>query len=211
MFREPRAGLDRQSGMGHHREAYVLRAPDIGAIDEAGLIRRAQAGDAVAFTRLIEPRQDSLYRSAWAILRDDADASDGLQEACVSAWREVRRLRDPDRFDAWLTRILVNRCRTILRTRRRVTVREIDVEAADVQATKAARPGEPESIAELDAIRRSFSRLDPDQRTLIALYYVDDHSISEVAAILGIPDGTVKSRLSRARNMLARALAREER
>jgi RNA polymerase sigma-70 factor (ECF subfamily) len=191
----------------------VLRAPDVGAtaIVEADLIRRAQAGDAEAFTRLIERRQDALYRTAWAILRNDADASDGLQEACVSAWRDVRRLRDPERFEAWLTRILVNRCRTIIRTRRRATIREIDVEAADTQATRAARPGEPETIAELDAIRRSFTRLDPDQRTLIALYYVDDRSISEVAAILGVPDGTVKSRLSRARSALARALAREER
>jgi RNA polymerase sigma-70 factor, ECF subfamily len=200
--------------MGNDRlEASVLRAPGLGttASDEADLIRRAQAGDAVAFTRLIEPRQNALYRTAWAILRDDADASDGLQEACVSAWRDLRRLRDPDRFDAWLTRVLVNRCRTMVRTRRRATIREIDVEAADPQAMKAARPGEPETIAELDAIRRSFSRLDPDQRTLIALYYVDDRSISEVAAILGVPDGTVKSRLSRARAALARALEREER
>jgi RNA polymerase sigma-70 factor (ECF subfamily) len=123
----------------------------------------------------------------------------------------MRRLRDPERFDAWLTRILVNRCRTMLRTRRRTTVREIDVEAAGPQATLAARPGEPETIADLDAIRRSFARLDPDQRTLIALYYVDDRSIGEVAAILGVPDGTVKSRLSRARGALAQALAREQR
>jgi RNA polymerase sigma-70 factor (ECF subfamily) len=75
----------------------------------------------------------------------------------------------------------------------------------------AARPGEPETIADLDAIRRSFARLDPDQRTLIALYYVDDRSIGEVAAILGVPDGTVKSRLSRTRGALAQALAREQR
>src|SRR5262249_23814216 len=145
----------------------------------------------------IERRQHTLYRTAWAILRNDADASDALQEACISAWRDLPRLRDFDRFDPWLTRIVVNRCRTMLRSRRRTTVREIDVEAAESELGRAPTAG-GETLADLDAIRRSFARLEPDQRTLIALYYVDDRPISEVAAIFGVPNGTVKSRLSRA-------------
>src|SRR6187401_2012558 len=83
------------------------------------LVSRAQAGDQVAFTRLIDERHQQLYRTAWAILRNDADALDATQDTCLGAWRELPRLRDPECFDAWLTRSLVNLCRTALRSRRR--------------------------------------------------------------------------------------------
>ena len=181
------------------------------AVDEKGLILRAQAGDADAFTRLIERRQDALYRTAWAILREDADARDGLQEACVSAWRELPRLRDVDRFDAWLTRIIVNRCRTMLRARRRHRVRQIDIDIADESGMAPIGPEEGDALAEREAIQRAFRHLSPDQRAVIVLYYLEERSIREVGAVLGAPEGTVKWRLFRARAALAKALTREDR
>ena len=190
----------------------MLRTPAVEALaaDDPGLVRRAQAGDPAAFARLIAARQHALYRTAWAILREDEDARDGLQEACVSAWRELPRLRDPDRFDAWLSRIVVNRCRTMLRSRRRVTVRQIAIDPAGERLADG-RPAEADAIAESDAIQRAFRRLPADQRALIALYYVEARSVGQVAEILGVPAGTVKWRLSRARSALASALAREDR
>ena len=179
--------------------------------DETGLIVRAKAGDAAAFTRLIERRQDGLYRTAWAILRQDADASDALQDACVNAWRELPRLRDTARFDAWLSRIVVNRCRTMLRARRRLHVREIEVDALADAAVSSSTLAGVDTIADSDAVRRAFLRLGGDQRALITLYHVEDRSIRDVAAILGVPEGTVKWRLSRARAALTAALARENR
>ena len=186
-------------------------AVDGHAVDEKGLILRAQAGDADAFTRLIERRQDALYRTAWAILREEADARDGLQEACVSAWRELPRLRDAERFDAWLTRIVVNRCRTMLRSRRRHRVRQIDVDVVDEGGIASLRHTEGDALAESDAIQRAFRHLSADQRAVIVLYYVEERSIREVGAVLGVPEGTVKWRLFRARAALAKALAREDR
>ena len=88
------------------------------------LVTRAQAGDQVGFTRLIDERHQQLYRTAWAILRNDADALDATQDTCIGAWRELPRLRDPERLTV-VERSLVNRCRTALRSRRRVEVREI--------------------------------------------------------------------------------------
>ena len=87
---------------------------------DAALVDRARSGDAAAFEALIGPRLDGLLRTAWAILGNRDDAEEAAQEACVSAWRELPRIRDVDRFDAWLGRVLVNHCRMSLRRRSRV-------------------------------------------------------------------------------------------
>ena len=116
-----------------------------------------------------------------------------------------------DRFDAWVLRIVVNQCQSVLRSRRRHRVREIDVDASGADAIPAPGGGEGDAIADSDAIRRAFQQLTADQRALIVLYYVEDRPIHEVAGVLGVADGTVKWRLYRARAALANALAREER
>ena len=77
---------------------------------ESTLVARAQAGDRDAFEELVIPRLDRLLRLAMSILSNDSDASDAVQEACLRAWREVPRLREPDRFEAWLWRIAINGC-----------------------------------------------------------------------------------------------------
>lgn len=156
-----------------------------------------------------------------AILRSEEDALDAVQEAFVAAWRELPRLREPDQFDAWLGRILVNRCRTMLRHRRVVRVREIGLEQADhrpgspgqdgARAREHGVEGGQAQVADVDAIRRAFERLDADARALIVMHHVEVRPIAEIAALIGIPEGTVKWRLHAARKALEGHLERERR
>jgi RNA polymerase sigma-70 factor, ECF subfamily len=178
------------------------------------LLDRAAGGQPEAFDALIRPRLDRLYRMAVTITRSEADARDAVQEACVLAWRELPRLRDRKRFDSWLAQILVNSCRGLLRRQRRVRVREIGVDEPE--------PGEPgagayqtgaegEQIAEVELIRRAFDRLGTDTRALLAMHYVEERPLAEIARIAGAPVGTIKWRLSNARRALDRALEVERR
>lgn len=178
------------------------------------LVERAAAGDADAFDLLIRPRLDRLFRMAVAITRNESDARDAVQEACVSAWRELPRLRDRERFDSWIAQILVNSCRGSLRRRRRVQVREIPAYAMDSAVGAEARlatAGPAEASGEVDVIRRAFERLDPTARSLLVLHYVEERPLAEIGRILSAPVGTIKWRLSKARGALHRALEVEQR
>ena len=180
---------------------------------DAALIARAASGDVSAFDAVIRERLDRLYRMAVAILRSEADARDAVQDACVKAWRELPNLRDRDRFDAWLSQILVNDCRSSLRRRRRTQVREIEV---DVAGLDASQPGDAprtdtEALPEVEAIRRAFDRLDGATRSLLVMHYVEERPMAEIAAIAGSPVGTIKWRMSNARKALERALEVERR
>ncbi len=181
--------------------------PSARAIDD-GLVDRAAEGDADAFDALIRPRLDRLFRMAVAITRNEPDARDAVQDACVSAWRELPRLRDRSRFDAWLSQILVNACRATLRRTRRVHVREVDVADESAERERAALATEPESdrLGEVEAIRRAFGHLDADVRALLVMHYVEERPLAEIGRILTAPVGTIKWRLSNARKALDRAL-----
>lgn len=188
---------------------------EIPQLADASLVDRAAEGDADAFDLLIRPRLDRLFRMAVAITRSEADARDAVQEACVSAWRELPRLRDRNRFDAWLSQILVNACRGLLRGRRRIRVREIPArELGGGESERDGRLATGDDVAatgEVDAIRRAFERLDATTRSLLALHYVEERSLAEIGRLVGAPVGTVKWRLSRARQALDRALEVERR
>ena len=175
------------------------------------LLQRAVRGDNVAFDRLLRPRLERLYRIARAILHDDAAARDVTQDSCVRAWRRLNGLRDPERFDAWLTQIVVNGCRTQLRRQRMTDVREIHVDATDSVDKRMVSPASPliDDVIGSESIRRAFRRLDPDKRTLLVLHYVEAWPLADIAAALGAPTGTIKWRLSRARDALERALEAE--
>jgi RNA polymerase sigma-70 factor (ECF subfamily) len=177
------------------------------------LLERAADADATAFDALIRPRLDKLFRMAMAITRSEADARDAVQEACVSAWRQLPRLRERDRFDSWLAQILVNACRAHLRRQRRTDVREIAVGESDDGPAQPAfsTGGHGEQIAEVEAIRRAFDRLDPNVRTLLVLHYQEEQPLAEIARVFGAPVGTIKWRLSNARKALDRALEVERR
>jgi RNA polymerase sigma factor (sigma-70 family) len=172
------------------------------------LVDRAADGQAEAFDQLIRPRLDRLYRMALAITRRESDARDAVQEACLLAWRELPRLRNRDRFDSWLSQILVNACRGLLRRRSRVQVREIEVESVGDAAFSTSRH---EEVGEIEAIRQAFERLDPAARSLLVLHYVEERPLAEIGRILRAPVGTIKWRMSNARKALDRALEVERR
>jgi RNA polymerase sigma-70 factor (ECF subfamily) len=182
---------------------------------EAGLVRLAQHGDATAFGDLAQARIDHAYRLAVAILRSEMDARDAVQEALVLAWRHLPTLRDPTHFDAWLDRIVINACRMSLRHRRVVRLREVDVgDPAELRPdvdVGLQRAGPADAVAEADLVRRAMGRLDVDKRAILVLHHVEDRPVNEIAAVLGIPSGTVKWRLHAARAALQRAFEEESR
>ena len=188
-------------------ESVTAAAGTAPAASEPALIERARAGDAAAFEALIAPRLDGLFRTAWGILGNEADARDATQEACLSAWRHLPRLRDAGSFDGWLSRVLVNSCRMLLRKRGRI--REIAI--GDDHDAPAPTWAEPTTFEESEAVLRAFDRLDVDARALLVLHHLQHEPLSRIAASLGIPIGTVKWRLHAARRALERALEGERR
>ena len=154
------------------------------------LVQRAQRGDSDAFEALIRAAYDRLFATAHRILRDRDTAEDAVQDAIVRCWRDIRGLRDPDRFEAWLYRLLVNACRDLSRrARRRPSV------AYGKEANLRAANDEFATIADHDALERAFLSVPMDQRIALVLTHYVGYSAPEVAAILGIPTGTVHSRI----------------
>jgi RNA polymerase sigma-70 factor (ECF subfamily) len=160
-------------------------------MDETDLVVAAQRGDARAFTTLVRHHERSLHAMACAILGVGWDASDAVQGALVTAWTKLPTLREPAAFGAWITRILVNRCNTTLRSRRNEILTADPAEPAQPSAYEI--PG-PEARLDLVA---AVCALDPEQRQVVALRYFRDLKVDEIAEILGCPVGTVKSRINR--------------
>jgi RNA polymerase sigma-70 factor, ECF subfamily len=177
----------------------------LGSESDPTLVERARAGDADAFEALMDASLDRAYRTALAILRTDWDARDACQDAFVSAWRELPRLRDVARFDAWLDRIVVNECRALLR-RRKARVREISLDESAETTGDLSGPSPIDSLADEDLVRMAFARLPADQRTVLGLHHGEGRPVAEMAKLLGIPAGTVMWRLYRARRALEKAL-----
>lgn len=179
------------------------------------LVRSAQGGDARAFEALLEDRLAALLRLALAIVGDEVEARDAVQQACVHAWRELPRLRETHRFDAWLHRIVVNECRISLRSQKRRRVREIAVSHLDPDRSPddlvSPGAGPADRAEQLEVLERAFNRLDEGARVVLALRYLEDRSIAEISAELRLPGTTVKWRLHRARAALERALELERR
>jgi RNA polymerase sigma-70 factor, ECF subfamily len=171
-------------------------------------IARARSGDASAFESLVEARIGSMTRTAMAILGREDEARDAVQDTLLTAWRELASLRDPAAFDAWLTRILVNRCRRGLRRIGLRRVREVSVDRLEV--AEPAAPDEVGAVVDRRALERAFERLDVDERTVLVLHHLDGRSVAWIGDALGIPEGTAKSRLFAARRSLERALDRED-
>jgi RNA polymerase sigma factor (sigma-70 family) len=165
------------------------------------LLVAAQHGDEAAFVDLIRARSNRLFAIAHRILRDVDRAEDALQDALVIAWRDLRGLRDPDRFDAWLTRLLVNVCiaQATRERRRTANLRLLPVDGP-------AAPDELLNIADRDLLERGFRRLSPDQRAILVLHHFLGYAPSEIAEILGIPAGTARSRLFHAHRAMRAAL-----
>ena len=168
---------------------------------------RAREGDLEAFSTLTSSRTGRLFAVARLILRHHELAEDAVQEALIRAWQDLRGLRDPDRFDAWLHRLLVRACyRAAERDRRHAAV-ELDIERPVPSAG-----GDPQgSIAVRDQLERGFRRLSTEQRAVIVLHHYLGLSLADAADTLGIPLGTMQSRLSRATQVMRAALEADER
>ena len=173
---------------------------------ERHLVRAAADGDRDAFARLAAPRLDRLFATASLILRDRGRAEDALQNALVRAWRDMRTLRDPDRVDAWLRRLVVNACRDESRRQRR---HESNVRLLPDHDRPTA--DDSNRLADSDALEQGMRDLSIDHRTVIVHHYYLDLSLPEIADALGIPVGTAKSRLHHARLALRAAIGHESR
>lgn len=176
----------------------------IGSATDPALVDRARHGDLGAFEEIVRSRMDATYRLCLAILGDEADAHDAAQETFVAAWQQIAKVRDIDRFDAWLQRVTVNAARMALRGRGRRRVREIPAAMVESMGTVAGRS----DAARLDGALR---RLSFEQRSILVLHHLEGRPVTELADVLGIPAGTVKSRLHAARQALQAALAADGR
>jgi RNA polymerase sigma-70 factor (ECF subfamily) len=169
------------------------------------VVIQAQQGDREAFATLARAHGDQLFGIARRLLRDHDQAEDAVQQTLVTAWRELPRLRDADRFGAWVQRTLIRTCYAELaRARRRsITIREVPL--AGVQGDGAI------GLADRDQLERGFRRLPQDQRAILVLRHYLGLEPSEIAERLGIPAGTVRSRLHYAHQAMRAALEADER
>jgi RNA polymerase sigma-70 factor (ECF subfamily) len=172
---------------------------------EASDVTRAMAGDHDAFAALANANVDQMYALARVIVRDADRAEDATQEALVRAWRELPRLRDPSRFKFWLRRLLINACYD---EGRRIRSRSEVVLLSDHHPAIA---DDSSGVIDRDRLNRAFRRLTVEQRVVTVLNHVEGFSHEEIAATLGLPLGTVKSRARYALAGLRSALEADDR
>lgn len=170
------------------------------------LVVSAAQGDADAFAGLVDRWMDRLFRIAYRILRDWDAADDATQDALVIAWRDIRGLRDPDRFEAWMYRLLVRICYRQASGRRRLAARVGQLDGLEMGESDPTG-----SVVERDQIERALRQLTLDQRTVLVLYHYLGRSHADIADVLQIPEGTVASRLHYASKAFKAALAADDR
>ena len=169
------------------------------------LVIGAQNGDREAFAALVHMTSDRMYALAARILRDNVLAEDALQGALITVWRQLPTLRDPDRFEAWVRRLLVHACYAEARRRRQwsANVRVLPVDGP-------AAPDETIPIEDREALDRAFRRLTVEQRAVFVLHHHVGLPLVEIADTLGIPAGTARSRLHYATRVLRAAVEADE-
>ena len=170
------------------------------------LVEQAQQGDEDAFEALVRATGDRCVGIAYRILRDLDLAEDAVQSAYVSAWRELRSLRDPDRFEPWLHRTLTRACYEEARTSRRFAA---NVRALPLESSYASE--DVPSVVVRDQLDRGIRRLSVEQRAVLVFHHYLGLTLAEVADRLDIPIGTVKSRLHHATNAMRAALEADAR
>jgi RNA polymerase sigma-70 factor, ECF subfamily len=175
-------------------------------VDDHLLVEQARRGNDRAYAVLVRAHQRALYCTAYSILGSSWDASDAVQDAFLEAYANLAALRDPSRFKPWLLRILVRTCYDAIGRRRRLVPVDDVTQRAEGRAEDEAHTfvGTDAQLDLLHAVRG----LEEDHRTVIALRYFHDLKVDEIAAVLDVPAGTVKSRINRALARLAESLGR---
>ena len=199
MLRHAGASVSVKDGMFPKREATLTE-------DVQAIANDAHAARTAAFEQFADLRLDSSYRLARLILRDAQEAEDATHDAFARAWRDLHRLRDTDRMDAWFGRILANSCRDRLRRGRIRRHEQLDPSAGRADAHDAHR-----QVEDRDALDRAFAGLNPDQRIAIVLRFYGDLPVEQVARTVGAPVGTVRSRLHYALRQMRAALEKADR
>ncbi len=156
------------------------------------LILEAKRGDPEAFSALMQSQMQNMYKAARAILNSDEDAADAIADTILICWEKLDQLKKPEFFRTWMTRILINKCKDIIRKRKKYSFME---EVPDVSVQEEGF----ENVEWKDAL----NCLEEKYRLVTVLYYVEGFSTVEIGEMLGMPDSTVRSRLSRARRKLA--------
>jgi RNA polymerase sigma-70 factor (ECF subfamily) len=195
-------------------------APNPASLDDDALLRRIRAGDRDAFSLLMRRYNRRLYRVARSVLRDDAEAEDALQDAYLQAYRALPMFRGDSALGTWLTRIVVNAA--LMRQRKTGRLAEVIELAADYDTEAAGSHSPDDSPSDLEQpdlaafrgqtrrlIETGIDKLPAAFRTVFVLRAVEELTVEETAATLGIPEATVRTRYFRARAMLREALARE--
>jgi RNA polymerase sigma-70 factor, ECF subfamily len=173
---------------------------------DTDLVTRAQRGDEGAFMSLAVAAGDRLHAVAHRILRDTDLAEDATQQALLAIWRDLPQLRDPARFEAWSYRLLVRACYAEGRRTRAWSPNLKLLSSDEPMATDATH-----GILDRDQLERGFRRLSIDHRAVVVLHHYQDLSLAEVAEALGVPEGTVRSRLHYAMRGLRAALEADAR
>lgn len=168
--------------------------------DLTNLIRQAQADDSEAFVALIGQYRQTLYKTAVAILKNEADAVDAVQDTVLSCYENLRSLREPKYFKTWLTRILINQCNRILKERKNLVPLHEHPELACRKPDTSVK----EFLELLNLLKEPY-------RVVLYLFYVEEFSIREIAEILDMKENTVKTRLSRGRRCFQKLYIHENR
>ena len=159
-------------------------------MDQLDLVDRAAHGDRAAFAELATRHIDRCFALAVRILRDRDRAQDAIQQALLGAWRDLPTLREPDRFEAWLHRLVVHACYVEARGTRRWNARLLLH-----PITNASEPDPAHAVVDRAGLEDAFARLTPEQRAVVVLHHHYGYPLTEIAGILGIPVGTARSRL----------------
>ncbi len=162
----------------------------------------AKKGDKEAFSRLIENVKFKLYKTGMSILKNDDNTCDAIQETLLSAYQNLNKLEHPEYFTTWIIRIMINKCYDIIKKNKKV----VNINEKLEQVTQPYY----EMYCNESELEKVLNQIDSDLRTVTVMFYYDDLSVSSIAEILNIPEGTVKSRLSRAREQISKLYKLEE-
>ena len=162
-------------------------------------IKRAKKGDIEAFINLMDINKTYMYKVAKSILNNNEDIADAIQETILSCYKNIEKLKEIKYFKTWMTRILINKCNALLKKNKKIMNLDMEI-TEDLKIEESYK---------LD-LKESINNLDSDLKIIVILYYYEDMSIKDISESLNIPQGTIKSRLSRARKRLKEILSINE-